>query len=274
MKIVTLVENTTKNNKLQSAHGLSMYIELGDLKILFDLGPKDLYLKNAKKLGINIALVDILVLSHGHNDHGSGLQKFLKKNKIAKVYASKYIFDDHVKMKKPKPESIGIPEPTGKAKKRIIFLDNDTVINDDITIYTEVPFKKQVINDSSLKVYKYKRYLDEEFDHEIYLSLQENENHVLFSGCSHKGIETIIDTLESKHNIEFTHVLGGYHLSHYDPFDFKQTDYLINLGIKFGSRDNTQFYSGHCTGDDAYLELKQKMRDKLNKIHTGSSIEI
>ena len=54
MKIVTLLENGKEKQNLKSAHGLSLYIEHKNKKILFDLGPSNQYIKNAKKLGINI----------------------------------------------------------------------------------------------------------------------------------------------------------------------------------------------------------------------------
>ncbi len=273
MKVTTLVENTTENTKLLSAHGLSLYIETNGKKILFDLGPNNLYLKNAKKLGINIASVDILVISHGHNDHGYGLQKFMRKNKLAKIYASKHVFDEHVKSIDSKHEFIGVKEPVN-TKNRFVFIDDDTVIDEDITIFTNVPYKKQVITDNALRVYRNNHYILDKFDHEIYLSIQEDENHVLFSGCSHKGIEHIIDTLEKNNRIEFTQIFGGFHFSHYDSFDFKQTDYLINLGSKFNNRDATTFYSCHCTGEEAYQELKQHMRDNLQRVRTGSVINL
>jgi 7,8-dihydropterin-6-yl-methyl-4-(beta-D-ribofuranosyl)aminobenzene 5'-phosphate synthase len=273
MKIVTLLENTTENDELVSAHGLSLYIETGDKKILFDIGPSNLYMRNAKKLGINIAMIDTLIISHGHYDHGTGLQKFLKKNKVAKVYVSRSVFNEHIKAVDNKYEFIGIKKPSN-VEDRIVYVDNDIEINEDITIYKEVPFKKQIISDDALMVYENERYLEDHFDHEIYLSIQEDENHVLFSGCSHKGIEHIVDTLELDHKIEFTQIIGGFHFSHYDSFDFNQTDYLIRLGAKFNNRDDTIFYSCHCTGDEAYRELKSHMKSNLKRIRTGSVIKI
>lgn len=44
MKIISLVENTTKS-ELKAKHGLSLYIETKKHKILFDLGPIKHYLK-------------------------------------------------------------------------------------------------------------------------------------------------------------------------------------------------------------------------------------
>lgn len=51
LKIVGLVENTTESPNLKCKHGLSLYIETERHRILFDMGPNDLFLENARKLG-------------------------------------------------------------------------------------------------------------------------------------------------------------------------------------------------------------------------------
>ena len=77
MKITVLTENTISKNieeslaeKLKAEHGLSLFIETENHKILFDMGQTNLFLKNAKNLNINLEDVDFAVLSHGHYDHG------------------------------------------------------------------------------------------------------------------------------------------------------------------------------------------------------------
>lgn len=82
IKIIVLLENTTKSANLKCKHGLSLYIETESHKILFDFGPNDLFLKNAEVLGVDIAAVDMAVISHGHVDHCGGLKYFLEKNKM------------------------------------------------------------------------------------------------------------------------------------------------------------------------------------------------
>lgn len=49
MIVKTLVENTSNSKEYKSKHGLSLYIETRERKILFDLGSNDLFLRNAKK---------------------------------------------------------------------------------------------------------------------------------------------------------------------------------------------------------------------------------
>lgn len=272
MQIVTLLENESNQKNLKTAHGLSLYIETYKHNILFDVGPNNYFIKNASQLGVDLTNVDIVVISHGHYDHGSGLQKFLRINKKAKIYISMYAFDDHVKQKGNGFENIGIKEP--KDKNRFVFIEDDTIIDDEITIYANVPFVEPVIKDDKLKFYYNGRFINENFAHEIYLVIQEEDKTCLFSGCSHKGIENIVGTLEHKHNLHFTHVIGGYHFSHYDPFDFMQTDYLTKLGTKFNQRSQSTFYSCHCTGKEAFEQLKMIMRDKIYHIKTGEVIII
>ena len=93
MKITILVENTTIDTRLTPKHGLSIYIETNKHKVLFDLGPDDTYLVNARILGIDLSQVDTVVLSHGHKDHGGALSGFLKVNSKARIYLHRQAFE-------------------------------------------------------------------------------------------------------------------------------------------------------------------------------------
>ena len=95
MKIVTLMENTTCREDLCCEHGLSLYLESGKYKILFDAGQSCAFAEHAEKLGISLDQVDFCVLSHGHYDHSGGLGKFLEINKTAPVYVSHWAFEPH-----------------------------------------------------------------------------------------------------------------------------------------------------------------------------------
>ena len=79
MKMTVLVDNIG-TEKLPGEWGLSLYIEHNGLRWLLDAGQSDLYLRNARALGIDLALVDHAVLSHAHYDHADGLMSFLALN--------------------------------------------------------------------------------------------------------------------------------------------------------------------------------------------------
>ena len=69
---------------LVAEHGLSFYVETRHEKILLDVGASDKFMRNAHNLGIEIADVDVLVLSHAHKDHTGGLAHFLQNNSKAR----------------------------------------------------------------------------------------------------------------------------------------------------------------------------------------------
>lgn len=272
MRIVTLLENESAKKELKAIHGLSLYIETKNHKILFDVGPNNFFIKNAKNLGIRLEEVDILVISHGHYDHGNGLLKFMKLNSDATIYISKYAFLEHAKMKGKDHINIGIKKP--KQLDRFVMIKEDLVIDDELLIIANVPYQEQVITDKTLLTYEDGHYVHDEFHHEIYLLVQEEDKKVIFSGCSHKGIENIIEHVETRKKCHLTHIIGGYHLSRYDAFNFKETDYLTQLSQKLDQRENSQFFTCHCTGEDAFFQLKIHLKEKLNRLKTGDEIII
>ena len=90
MKISVLVENTSSEQEILSEHGLSLYIETEEHKILFDTGQSDDFAENSRSMGIDLSKADMVILSHGHYDHGGGLKRFLEINQTAPVYVSRH----------------------------------------------------------------------------------------------------------------------------------------------------------------------------------------
>ena len=131
MKLTTLVENTSCREDVGSEHGLSLYIETGSRKLLFDSGQTALFQKNAETLGIDLTKVDTFVLSHGHYDHGGGLCSFLDCNKTARIYASDLCFGDFYN---GPTKYIGL-NPVLRDNSRILPVSQKTDLGDGLTLY-------------------------------------------------------------------------------------------------------------------------------------------
>jgi 7,8-dihydropterin-6-yl-methyl-4-(beta-D-ribofuranosyl)aminobenzene 5'-phosphate synthase len=79
MKVTLLLENTSLFGKyLNAEHGFSAWIEDDAIKVLYDCGFSDKFIKNAEALGIDLRVADYVVLSHGHRDHAGGLKYLIK----------------------------------------------------------------------------------------------------------------------------------------------------------------------------------------------------
>lgn len=94
MRITSLVENIS-NTDLRAKHGLALYIETKQHKILFDLGPDHTLFDNAKRRNIDLSEIDTVIISHGHMDHGGALAQFLNVNSTAKIYIQRSAFYPH-----------------------------------------------------------------------------------------------------------------------------------------------------------------------------------
>jgi len=86
MKLKVLVDNNTLTDRyFRGEPGLSLFIEDGTKKILFDVGYSGLFIENAFKMGINLLETDFVVLSHGHLDHAWGLDPLVRLITEAKI---------------------------------------------------------------------------------------------------------------------------------------------------------------------------------------------
>jgi len=258
MRITALVENTVADPRFEAEHGLSLYIETKTHRILFDMGQTELYAQNAKKLGIDLQEADIAVLSHGHYDHGGGLGKFLEINHKADVYVNRYAFEPHYHGKE---RYIGLDVSLAE-NDRLRFTGDRTVIDEGLTLYSCNRYeRKHDLGSFGLTMLQDNELLPDDFRHEQYLLIVEDNKMVLISGCSHKGIMNITEWF--KPDI----LIGGFHLSKL-PLDEKLAEYA-----KYLNSFDTAFYTCHCTGEEQYTFMKKYM-NRLFYLSTGQSINI
>lgn len=263
MRITVLVENTSLNDEIIAEHGLSLYIESGNKKILFDMGQSDAFLKNAEKLGVDLCAIDFAVLSHGHYDHGGGVEAFLSVNKKAPVYLTETAFGDYYNASQ---KYIGLDKEL-RGNERLIFVGCEKEICANCTLYTcnendrvygTEPYGLSVMTDGEFR--------PDVFLHEQYLLVEENGKRILISGCSHKGVLNIADWFRPDV------LVGGFHFMKLDPegegkADLKRyAEVLMNYG--------TQYYTCHCTGEEQFVYIKKLMGGKVEYIRGGESINL
>ena len=254
MKLVTLMENTSCRESLSCEHGLSLYIETENHKILFDAGQSSAFADNAEKLGVDLSEVEFAVLSHGHYDHSGGLGRFLEINQSAPVYVSRNAFEPHYSAN----GYIGMDQGL-KASSQIRYVGEETVPAKGITLYQ---LEKAPLDTAGLQMEENGERKPDDFRHEQYLMIEERGKRILISGCSHKGILQIVEAFRPDI------LVGGFHF-----MKITEEEKLKAAAEKLLEYD-TVYYTGHCTGQSQYACLKSLMGDKLHYIATGTVLEI
>jgi 7,8-dihydropterin-6-yl-methyl-4-(beta-D-ribofuranosyl)aminobenzene 5'-phosphate synthase len=266
MKIVTLVENLVYSKGLYAEHGLSIYIETKNKKILFDTGQSSMFLQNAKTLGISIKDIDILILSHGHYDHTGGLYTFLEENDRAKVYAKKQLF---IPKYSGQRRFIGTLYNEELLNGRLFFVDKLTEITEDVFIMPEISILNS--SDTHFKGLKIKldgKFIQDEVDDELFLILKKEEKINIITACSHRGISNICAAATNKFSLPIGLILGGFHLKDSTKNQFMQ---IISY---FRSLMPESIGVCHCTGIERFAEMHNYSELNVFYNRVGSVIAI
>lgn len=281
MYIGTLVEDTLEQNCpfLKNEHGLSLYIKYNDKNILFDSGPSDTLIDNSQKMNLDLSEIDYFIISHGHFDHGGGMIPFLEKNKKAKVYIQKYCNKSYYFEENHTKEYIGLdPKIFEKYSDRLIYTDNAIFpITDDIFLVPNVEIKKEITyNNKAMLINENKEsFKQDTFEHEQAMIIKDQDKYYLFSGCSHKGIINIADSIKQIFHInKIDFLIGGLHLVDDPILKTAICDSELDKVADYLKNNVTFTYTCHCTGDTAYLYLKKQLGDNIQYLRTGSEIII
>ncbi len=272
MKITCLVENTTCR-KLPTEHGLSLFIEMNNGRcILFDMGQRCLFDENAMRLGLNIADVDVAIVSHGHYDHGGGLRHFLHRNSKAKIFVLPKAFDPHFSIHDDEILDIGLDYQI-KDEKRFVFCKDEYEIPDVGCLFSNVKCEKFAPLGNRFLLGEDGKARDD-FAHEQNLIIREGDNIVLFAGCAHCGIVNIIEKEKEIVGKLPSYVFAGMHLVKSGLDANAEHLFIESLAMSLNSFANIHYYTMHCTGMEQYSILKEYLVDKIDYFSCGESIII
>jgi 7,8-dihydropterin-6-yl-methyl-4-(beta-D-ribofuranosyl)aminobenzene 5'-phosphate synthase len=274
MIIKTLVENTSPSKEYKGEHGLSLYIETGSHKLLFDVGASSLFIENAKKMGVNLLDVDFVIVSHGHYDHGGGLRDFLNLNKKATIYLKRQAFGKYYAINSEGEEKyIGLDENLLESE-RLIFVEDYFVLDKGLELFSRLK-KQEQISTCNQGLFRLEDGLmvQDDFRHEQNLIISLGEKTILLTGCAHQGIINIVESLKTIKSQIPTYLVGGFHL-HSNASKQDEDPVLIQQIGQYLKDLKSSCYTCHCTGLAPYKLLKEIMGGQLQYLATGSCLEL
>ena len=198
IRVVVVVDNYQYREGLKTEWGLSVYVEVRDIKFFFDTGPDPAVLKhNAKLLGINLSDLDFIIISHEHCDHRCGLPYVAEVRPGIKVY---------------------VPASSKLLKEYAADL-GFRVIGVGKTI--EVAPGIYVIGETYGPPY------------EVAVAVNTSKGLIVLVGCSHPGVNTILKKVINDVGGSIYAVIGGFHLSSAPEGEIiSVVDDLVSLGVK------------------------------------------
>lgn len=270
-------------------HGLSLLITAysGSEKrtLLFDTGPEgETFLRNAKILGVDLADVEAVVLSHGHWDHAGGLIAAIAEiskgrgdatgRKPVECYVHPGMFAERA-LQKPDGEVIrfeqvpNVDELTN-AGARVINTEEPQFIADG-AFYLSGEIARRTAYETGLPGHVRRASDGEDWEpdplilDERFISVHvRDKGQVVFSACSHAGLVNVAVHARSVFpEVDLYGVIGGLHLSGATEKIIPQT--VADLR-KFDLR---LIAPGHCTGWRALSALSTVFGDELVPLAVG-----
>ncbi len=274
-QITILMDNTAAEPLLATEHGLSMWIEVGDQRILWDTGQTDKAFKNAAQLGIDIGSADIIAISHGHYDHTGGLAEAIALASHARLYLHPKAMEQRFSLKKDICRAVGMPHSAQLAviekdmADGLCFIDHKTELAGGAVLTGPVPRRTPYEDtggsffcDSACTI------IDSITDDQS-LYFDSPKGTVVILGCAHSGVVNILNAVsEWTDGQNIYAVIGGLHLVNADAYRIEQTI------AAFRQYDIQCIAPLHCTGSAAMQQIKKAFGDRCLALGAGSHIWI
>jgi 7,8-dihydropterin-6-yl-methyl-4-(beta-D-ribofuranosyl)aminobenzene 5'-phosphate synthase len=274
LQITTLSENTAGLGNFLAEWGLSILIETGGRKILFDTGRSISASHNADLLDIDLGKINKIVLSHGHNDHSGGLGNILHRmNKEIEIIAHPDIWQAKYATRQGEERYIGIPfhrqtlESLGanfKLSKKPVRISDNIITTGEIPMVTDYEVIEPYLVVKEGKRFRRDKLLDDQA-----LIINTKRGLVVVLGCAHRGIINTLYHAQKLTGVKKIYtVLGGCHL-------IDATEERIWLTIAALKGLGVQRIGvSHCTGLPAAAIMAPEFGDKFFFNNAGTKIKL
>jgi len=266
-QITVLYDAFGQTSAMQKDWGYAALVEYGGKRILFDTGNNpDILAQNAKAKGIDLAKLDFVVMSHRHGDHMGGLSYVLSVNPRVPIYAPKEGFGVYGA---DLPSTFYRKDPTLPSEQRYYngtppeimrfgsawpsanfqLVDKNTEIAPNVHLVALVSDKPGTLE---LR--------------ELSLVINTSEGLVIVVGCSHPGIDKIVESATAI-NPRIHFIAGGFHLVVAPDPDIERIVAALH------DRFRVEYVApGHCTGEPAFTALKKAFRDHYVYAGLGTTL--
>jgi 7,8-dihydropterin-6-yl-methyl-4-(beta-D-ribofuranosyl)aminobenzene 5'-phosphate synthase len=269
-KVTILYDAFGESKELNKDWGFSALVEHNGMRILFDTGNNAaIFEHNVKAMGVDLTKLDFVVISHRHADHTTGLRHVLSVNPKVTVYVPAdgangfggapvpeafFRADDSLPTKMRYFEGAGSKHlSAGKLYDtgNFVLVNQLTEVSPGIFLVRTVSQKTGTLELP-----------------ELTLAIKRSDGLLLVDGCSHAGIEAILEAARAV-DPRTEVVFGGLHLV---TTPLVEIDALVeNLKTKWKVQ---RIAPGHCTGEPAFARLRKAYGQNYLYAGLGTTVEL
>ena len=270
-KVTILYDAFGDSKELTKDWGFSALVEHNGKRILFDTGNNAaIFEHNVKALGVDLTKLDFVVISHRHADHATGLRHVLSVNPNVTVYVPSDgsngfggapIPKAYLRADESLPTTMryyGGAAPEHFTSGKLYDTGNFVLVTNQLTEVAPGIFLVRTVSQKqgTLEL------------PELTVAIKRPNGLLLVDGCSHAGIEAILEAasaVDSRTEIVF----GGLHLV---TTPVEEIDVLVeNLKTKWKVQ---KIAPGHCTGEPAFARLRKAYCENYLYAGLGNKVEL
>ena len=269
-KVTILYDAFGESKQLTRDWGFSALVEHHGKRILFDTGnDAAIFEHNVQALGVDLTKLDFVVISHRHADHTTGLRYVLQVNPGVTVYVpadggngfggadfpKAFLKDDDSLPANMKYFGGTTPEHFAWGKLydtgNFVLVSQTMEVSPGISLVRTVSQKKGTLELP-----------------ELTLAIKRPNGLLLVDGCSHAGLEAILEAASAV-DPRTEIVFGGLHLV---TAPVEEIDVLAeNLKTRWKVQ---KIAPGHCTGEPAFARLKKAYGENYLYAGLGTTVAL
>lgn len=259
--ITAISENTSMRHSLISQHGQSLHINYFGNQYLFDVAEVYEGLSyNMNQLGIDLASLKGIILSHNHLDHTGSLPKLIPQLSTQILYQP-----PDMKTIKERGYKETYRFVNGKQYSLEEAIQSISKYPNAVIIEKEQEIEKGLFTTGPL--------LAEVQEQSLVMNIPE-KGLIILVGCSHPTLPAIIDKAKLITGIDKIYgLVGGFHYK-------DNNDQQNEAVVRFLQSVNPEFIvPSHCTGYKAIAQLQKVMGEKVKvsptgQFGTGNSVQL
>jgi len=267
-RVTVLYDAFGAPSALERDWGFAALVEYGGKRILFDTGnDAAIFERNVKALGVDLTKLDAVFVSHRHGDHTTGLGYLLEVNPGVRILAPQ----EGAFFKGRAPKEFLAPYPDlpphlryygGRApEKWVSGTPWEKGQFEIVTATTEVFPGFYAITTKSQKPGTMEM-------NEVSLAIRTPLGLAVVVGCSHPGVEKILEEAEKIDSDLYT-VTGGFHLVLTPDDEVRRVAGLLRDRFRI-----ERVAPGHCTSELGFAVFQESFGERFDPAGVGASIPL